>query len=89
MARRVVNGVNLRALARHVRQHPTDARALLIALWRMRATNWWRRAPFLPLPHRAYWRFRLATATGSSTGVPDVREMVEFAKWSALQQVGR
>jgi hypothetical protein len=82
-------GVNMRALARHLLQHPADARALLIAFWRMRATNWWRRAPFLPLPDRAYWRFRLATATGSPTGSPDVREMVEFAKWSALQRVGR
>jgi hypothetical protein len=89
MARRVVKGLNLGAIARHLRRHPTDARALLIALWRMRATNWWRHAPFLPLPDRAYWHFRLATATGSSTGVPDAREMVEFAKWSALQRVGR
>jgi hypothetical protein len=84
-----MNGVNIRALARHLLRHPADARGLLIALWRIRATDWWRRAPFLPLPDRAYWRFRLATATGSPTGSPDVREMVEFAKWSALQRVGR
>jgi hypothetical protein len=84
-----MNGVNIRALARHLVHHPADARALLMALWRMRATKWWRHAPFLPLPNRAYWRFRLATATGSPTGSPDVREMVGFAKWSALQRVGR
>jgi hypothetical protein len=75
--------------ARHLWRHPADAGPLLVALWRMRATSWWRRAPFLPLPDRAYWRFRMATATGSPTGSPDVREMVEFAKWSALQRVGR
>jgi hypothetical protein len=84
-----VNGINVRALARHLAQHPAHTRLLLIALWRMRATNWWRRAPYLPLPDRAYWRFRLATAMGSPTTSPDVREMVEFAKWSALQRVGR
>jgi hypothetical protein len=84
-----MSGVDMRALARHLRHHPQDARVLLIAVWRMRATKWWRRAPFLPLPDRAYWRFRLATATGSPTGSPGVREMVEFAKWSALQRVGR
>jgi hypothetical protein len=84
-----VSGIDIRALARHLRRHPKDARALLSAVWRMRATNWWSHAPFLPLPDRAYWRFRLATATGSPNGSPTVREMVEFAKWSALQRVGR
>lgn len=84
-----MNWRNGRALARHLRQHPSDARLLLVALWRMRTTRWWRRPPFLPLPDRAYWRFRLSTATGSSSGSPSVREMVEFAKWSSLQRVGR
>jgi hypothetical protein len=84
-----MSAAKMRALARHLWHHPGDARVLLNALWRMRATNWWRRAPFLPLPDRGYWRFRLATATGSPTGSPEVREMVEFAKWSALQRVGR
>jgi|HubBroStandDraft_2_1064218.scaffolds.fasta_scaffold2077445_2 hypothetical protein len=84
-----MSGVDIRALAGHLRRHPTDARTLLLALWRLRATNWWSRAPFLPLPDRSYWRFRLATATGSPTGSPSVREMIEFAKWSALQRVGR
>jgi hypothetical protein len=84
-----MNGVNARALMRHLLQHPAEVRPLLSAFWRMRAAHWWRRAPFLPLPDRAYWRFRLATATGSPTGSPSAREMVEFAKWSALQRVGR
>ncbi|HWD96801.1 MAG TPA: hypothetical protein VG246_10305 [Acidimicrobiales bacterium] len=84
-----MNAIKLRALSRHVVHHPGDAHPLLVALWRMRATQWWRRAPFLPLPDRSYWRFRLATATGSPTGSPDVREMVEFAQWSGRQRVGR
>ena len=84
-----MNGVNVRALTRYLLQHPAEVRPLFSAFWRMRATRWWRSAPFLPLPDRAYWRFRLATATGSPTGSPDVREMVAFAKWSALQRVGR
>jgi hypothetical protein len=84
-----MSGVNARALLRHLAIHPADARPLLSAAWRLRATHWWRRAPFLPLPDRSYWRFRLATATGSPTGSPDLRELVGFAKWSSLQRVGR
>jgi hypothetical protein len=84
-----VNGIDVKAVACHVLKHPEDTGLLLGALWRLRAANWWRRAPFLPLPDRAYWRFRLATATGSPTGSTDVREVVAFAKWSARQRVGR
>ncbi len=84
-----MNGVDVRAVARHLARHPAHARILLVALWRLRATNWWRRAPFLPLPDRAYWGFRLSTATGSTSGSTSVREIVEFAKWSARQRVGR
>jgi hypothetical protein len=84
-----MNGVDTKGIARHLLAQPADAGVLVRALWRLRATNWWRRAPFLPLPSRAYWHFRLATATGSLKGSTNVREIVEFAKWSDRQRVGR
>ncbi|MGA7835365.1 MAG: hypothetical protein WCA31_09195 [Acidimicrobiales bacterium] len=84
-----MNGLDAKAMLRHLLRHPTHLRLLVAALWRLRATGWWRRAPFLPLPDRAYWRFRLSTATGSPSGSTSVREVVEFAKWSARQRVGR
>jgi hypothetical protein len=84
-----VIGIDMKGVARHLLRHPADVVLLSGALWRLRANDWWRRVPFLPLPDRAYWRFRLATATGSPTGSADVEEIVNFAKWSARQRVGR
>ena len=46
-------------------------------------------APFLPLPGPAYWRFRVATATGSPTGRTSADDVVEFAKWSMRQKSER
>jgi hypothetical protein len=84
-----VNGVDVRGVLRHLARHPSNVPLLLGASWRLRATGWWRRKPFVPLPDPAYWRFRLSTATGSPSGSTSVREVVEFAKWSARQRVGR
>ena len=76
-------------LGRHLLAHPLDAVALARAGWKLRASNWWRRAPFLPLPPRAYWDFRMVTVGGSASYRPTPVAMVEAAKWSLRQRVGR
>ena len=45
--------------------------------------GWWHRAPFLPLPGEAYWRFRLATAYGGDgvTGELTPADVVAFLRW--------
>ncbi len=56
------------------------------ALFRMARRGWWHRAPFMPLPGEAYWRFRLVTAYGGDGGdgraaelTPD--DVVAFLRW--------
>lgn len=81
-----MKGIDARALATHLVRHPGEIPVVIRAAWRLRRHAWWRRAPFLPLPGRAYWQFRLATATGSVSGSTSVREVVEYAKWSDQQR---
>jgi hypothetical protein len=47
--------------------------------------EWWRRAPYLPIPDRAYVRFRLETAygTGSEPAVADVLRYLEWCRRAA------
>ena len=73
----------------YVVRHPRSARPLLGAAWRLRRHRWWRQAPFLPLPDRNYWHFRLATANGSMGVRPTAQAVVEAAKWSMRQTVGK
>ena len=73
----------------HLLGHPLDAVLLVRAAWILRGVDWWRRAPFLPLPPRAYWDFRTTTVGGSVHYRPNPVAMVEAAKWSLRQQVGR
>ena len=54
----------------------TASRQLLRAIPR----DWWRRAPYLPLPDRAYVQFRLETAYGTK-GEPDVEDVLRYLEW--------
>ncbi len=44
--------------------------------------------PFLPLPDKHYWDFRVTTVLGS-TGVMRASDMVEAARWANRQRAGR
>ena len=57
--------------------------ALLSAAWAFRPRNWYRRPPFLPLPSKAYMRWRLQTAYGEPDAVPPADEIARFVTWSA------
>ncbi len=80
--------VRTRGLARYVAVRPSRVVVLARAGWRLRAKNWWLRAPFLPLPDPRYWEFRRATAFGA-TGSPTPRDLVDAADWSLRQPGGR
>lgn len=43
--------------------------------------GWWRRAPYLPVPDRAYLRFRLQTAYGDSDRSPDPQDLITYLHW--------
>lgn len=60
---------------------PRTALDLLRTAWAFRRRDWWRRAPFLPLPDRTYLRWRMYTAYGSEDAVPPLEDVLGFARW--------
>ncbi len=60
---------------------PRLALDLLATAWAFRRRNWWRHAPFLPLPDRAYLRWRMYTAYADEAAVPPVDDVIRFARW--------
>ena len=68
-------------VARSVRE-PTLALDLLRVMWRFRRRGWYRRVPFLPLPDRAYMRWRMYTAYGDADFVPPAEDVARYARWS-------
>lgn len=69
------------ALALRAAVNPRLALDLLRLAWSFRARAWWRRPPFLPLPPRAYVRWRMFTAYGDAAAVPPADDVVRFARW--------
>ena len=73
-------GFLLRLSARAV-VNPRVAVDLLSLAWAFRRREWWRHAPFLPLPDRTYLEWRLHTAYGEERDLPPVRDVLRFARW--------
>ena len=61
--------------------NPRLALDLLRTAWAFRARHWYRRFPFLPLPPRAYLRWRMHTAYGDEEAVPPPEDVIRFARW--------
>lgn len=65
------------ALAGHPSLWPTAALQAL----RMAPRRWWARPPLLPLPSRAYWRFRMETQYGDPAQRPDADDLLTYLRW--------
>ena len=74
------------ALAPRAAVRPGLAADLLRVAWRFRARDWWRHAPFLPLPPAEYVRWRMYTAYGDEEAVPTAEEVVRYARWVGRQR---
>jgi hypothetical protein len=61
--------------------NPRLAVDLLRTAWAFRRRDWWRQAPFVPLPDREYLRWRMYTAYGDENAVPPVADVIGFARW--------
>ena len=68
-------------LATRALRHPSTGAALLRVAWRFRRRQWWRNAPFLPLPDTTYLRWRMYTAYGDEAAVPPIDDVIRFARW--------
>jgi hypothetical protein len=55
-----------------------EALRTLMALSR---DGWWRKPPFLPIPNRAYLRWRIATAYGDPKASMDPDDLVAYLRW--------
>lgn len=75
-----VNSVYLRVLGAVLRR-PGLIGGLVSTAWAFRARDWYRRAPFLPVPPRGYVRWRMETAYGDSGAVPPPGELEAFVRW--------
>ena len=53
----------------------------VVDFWAMRRRDWYRAAPFLPLPPAEYLRWRMHTAYGDEDAVPPIRDVLRFARW--------
>jgi hypothetical protein len=45
-------------------------------------SSWYRRRPFLPVPDRAWMRFRLQTQYGDPNHAPEPADVVTWLEWS-------
>ena len=70
------------SLALHAIVNPALARDLVTVAWRFRRRDWYRRAPFLPVPSREYVAWRMYTAFGDQRAVPTVRDVIRYARWA-------
>jgi hypothetical protein len=68
-------------LIRRALLDPRLAVDLLRTGWAFRRRRWWAAAPFLPLPDRAYLRWRMYTAYADERAVPPADDVVRFARW--------
>jgi len=76
--------VPVRAVLGVLARRPWLAPAALGAALRLARPRWWRRAPLLPLPDPALWRFRMETAYGGSGDAePSPEDIRTFVEWSA------
>lgn len=56
---------------------------------RLAPARWWRRPPFLPVPDRAWMRFRAETQYGDPDRAPDAADVVTWLEWARHQDQNR
>lgn len=49
-------------------------------------SRWWRRSPFLPVPDRRWLAFRMETAYGDPTAVPDAADLLAYLDWARAER---
>jgi hypothetical protein len=54
---------------------------------RLARPGWWRRLPFLPLPDRAYLRFRLETQYGDPNHRAEAGDVLAYLEWCRREHV--
>ncbi len=68
-------------VVRAVAARPDVWSTAAVQLRRLTPHHWWRRPPFLPLPDRAWIRFRMQTAYGDPDHSPPPEDIVAWLEW--------
>ena len=76
--RRTGAGAVAVAIVRRPRLWPAAARQARVLV----PPGWWRRRPFLPVPDRAWLRFRMTTAYGDAGAAIDVEDLLTWLAWT-------
>lgn len=69
-------------------RRPRLVAPLIGAAWRFRARGWHGRPPFLPLPPPDYFAWRLDTAYGDESRMPEPGELERYLHWAAWMRGG-
>ena len=70
-------------LAKVAMQRPWLIPAMLATAWAFRANRWYRRPPFLPVPSKAYVRWRMETAYGDGGMTVLARDLERYLRWGS------
>ena len=64
-------------------RRPRTIPYLLQAAWAFRARAWYLLPPFLPVPPQSYMRWRMETAYGDPSAVPNDDEIERYLRWTS------
>ncbi len=56
---------------------------MLGTAWAFRTNRWYRQPPFLPLPSKAYMRWRMETAYGKGFKVVPTADLERYLRWGS------
>jgi len=69
-------------------RRPSLIPTMLSAAWAFRANRWYRQPPFLPLPSKAYMRWRMETAYGKGFTVVPSEDLERYLRWGSDMRKG-
>ena len=70
-------------LAKIAIRRPWLIPAMLATAWAFRANRWYRRPPFLPLPSKAYMKWRMETAYGEGDIAVPSGDLARYLRWGS------
>jgi hypothetical protein len=78
----IVGRLHIIRIGRAVAAHPRLWGTAVRQARRLVPRRWWRRRPFLPLPDRAWLRFRAETQYGDPDRRPEPDDVVAWLQWA-------
>ena len=70
-------------LAKLAIRRPWLIPAMLAMAWAFRANRWYLKPPFLPLPSKAYMKWRMETAYGEGFTVVPSEDFERYLRWGS------